>query len=496
MKKRGGLGELAFQMRHRLLYRGRFKSASRSCQRVGRSIALWGVLQEAQRIKKGNVQMSEKLMAGASKIDITPKDNVWMDGMIRSHESEGVHDPLFARALVVSPDGKNKKNAVVIVSCDICAVDADLITNHIRKTASDKTGIPAENMIIAATHTHSGPATQGILNPKAEKYTDEEFIPKVIQAICQASDDLRPATMGYGRGEETTVSHYRRLWTKEGKIIMNWEPYPAENIIGPAEEADNEVGVVKIVSANNPDSVIATVYNHAGHPNVMSGDNFMISADYPGLASKIIEDKFGGIAMFLNGAQGTMDIDGLKDRDWEGVTRTGTALGKAVMDIASKIKTQKTAAKIKSISVKFTVPYRTITSEELSWARKVIAESGGKFAPLADGVGDDYKACLLLKLNEKKGKSISLETVGIALGEVALISFPGELYNEIGAKIKKQSPFKYTYIVVCANDHTGYFPTKKAIGEGGYCVDTRNCDTTAEEIIIENALDILNKLAK
>ena len=433
------------------------------------------------------------LMVGTAKIDITPKKTVWMDGMIRAHASEGVHDPLFARALVVSPDDKNKKTSVVIVSCDVCIAEADPLLDNIRKVASDKTGIPAENMIIACSHTHSGPALCGGLGPKAEEYTDEEFLPKVIEAIYQASNTLEPATIGYNRGEETTVSHYRRLWTKDGKIVMNWEPYPAEEIVGPAEEIDNEVGVMKIVSANNPDSVIATIYNHAGHPNVMSGDNYMISADYPGLASKIVEDEFGGIAMFLNGAQGSSDIDGLKDRDWEGVTRTGTAMGEAVIDIAAQITSQQTV-KVKTVLQKFTVPYRAITSEELSWAKKIMAESNGTLTVLADGVGDDYKAGLYLTLNEKKGESIGLEMTGIAFGDIAFISFPGELFNEIGVKIKKQSPFKYTYIVVCANDSTGYYPTKKAISEGGYAVDTRKCDETAEEIVIKNSLDLLNNL--
>jgi neutral ceramidase len=352
-----------------------------------------------------------------------------------------------------------------------------------------------ENMIIACTHTHSGPAIHGFFNPRADKYTEEEFVPKIVQAICRANDSLRPAIIGYARGEETTISHYRRLWTKEGKIIMNWEPYPPENIIGPAEDADNEVGVVKIVSADDPSVVIATVYNHAGHPNVMSGENFMISADYPGLASQIVENKLGGVAMFLNGAQGTLDIDGLKDRDWEGVTRTGTALGNAVLEIAAPIKAQKVET-IKAVSRKFTIPYRTITPAELSWAKKVMAESSGAVVTLADGVGDDYKAGLLLRLNEQKGKSINLELVGIAIGSVALVGFPGELYNEIGVKIKRQSPFKYTYIVDLANDYTGYYPTKKALGEGGYCVETRNCGDTAEELIIKNSLDVLNELAK
>jgi hypothetical protein len=264
-------------------------------------------------------------MVGAGKVDITPQGNVWMDGMIRTHESEGVHDPLFARVVVFVPDGDKSKGAV-LVSCDVCAVDAPYI-KELRKAASTKTGIPAENMIIAATHTHSGPALHGFFNPCAEDYRDKELIPKVIQAICDAAKGLKPAAVGCGTGVEETISYYRRLWTKQKTILMNWEEYPADQIVGPAEDADNDVAVVKIVSADDPSSVIATIYNHAGHPNVMSGENFMISADYPGLSSKIVEDKFGGIAMFTNGAQGSVDIDGLKDRDWEGVDRTGTALG-------------------------------------------------------------------------------------------------------------------------------------------------------------------------
>jgi hypothetical protein len=84
--------------------------------------------------------------------------------------------------------------------------------------------------------------------------------------------------------------------------------------------------------------------------------------------------------------------------------------------------------------------------------------------------------------------------VGIALGDVAFLSFPGEVFNEIGAKVKKQSPFKCTCFVDLANNYTGYYPTKKAIGEGGYAVDTRNCDESAEEIIINKSLEMLKEL--
>ena len=431
------------------------------------------------------------LMASAVKVDITPRVGGNLDGMPRAHGSEGIHDPLFVRALVISP-GEEKDKKVVLVSCEVGTLEA-ADADEVRKTASEKTGIPVENMMIACTHTHSGPATHGFFNPKDEKYIQATFIPKIIQAICEANDSLRPATIGWSRGIEDTISHYRRLLAKDGKIIMNWEEYPVENIIGPVEEGDPEVGVVKIVSTETPESVIATIYNHAGHPNVMSGENFLISADYPGRASEIIEGKSGGIAVFLNGAQGSVDIDGLKDRDWEGVERTGSALGNVVVDVVSKIRPE-ADVKVTATSQKFNVPIRSMTPEEVGWAKKIMEKSTGEVVTLRDGVGDEWKANLFLELEKKKGTPISMEMVGIGIGEVAFLSFPGELFTEIGKNIKRQSPFKYTYLVDLANGYTGYFPTKKAIGEGGYAVETRNCDVTAEEIIMKNGLEILKKL--
>lgn len=431
------------------------------------------------------------LLAGVSKVDITPEIGGWMDGMPRSHGSEGIHDPLFARALVIVND-KNNNEKIVIVSCDVCSIQL-FTANEVRKSISEKTSIPVENMIIACTHTHSGPATHGFFGPADEKYIKERFMPKIIRAVCEANGSLRPAAIGRAVGKEDTISYYRRLRTKEGKIIMNWEEYPQDKIVGPAEDGDPEVGVLKVVSSDNPESVIAVLYNHAGHPNVMSGENFLISADYPGLASKVIEEKCGGIAMFLNGTQGSVDIDGLKDRDWKGVDRTGTALGTVVAGIAGKIKPEDNV-KIAATSRKFDIPVRNMTSGEINWAKKIVEKSTGEAVTLRDGIGDEWTAKLFLELNRKKGTQTSMEMVGIAVGDTAFVSFPGELFTEIGKNIKKQSPFKHTYIIDLANGYAGYFPTKKAINEGGYEVEIRNHDVSAEEIIMKNSMDILKKL--
>jgi len=434
----------------------------------------------------------KKLAVGTAKADITPQVKVWMDGMPRNHESEGVHDHIFARALVISPDGDDVRSSFVLVSCDVCAVDEET-TDEIKKAVSEKTGIPAENMVIAATHTHSGPALHGFFNPKARQYETEEFMPKLIQVICQANQALAPAKIGWANGAEDTINYYRRLRTKDGKIIMNWEEFSPDQITGPAEEGDPELGVLKIVSAGDPESVFAIIYSHAGHPNVMSGENFQISGDYPGLSSRILEEKYGGVALFLNAANGSMDIDGLKDRNWEGVDRTGAALADATAAVAENI-TPKQEAKFAVTTRKFTVPTRQITPEELAWAREIMQNASGEIVTLVDGVGDEWKAELFLSLDQKKGSSIPLEMTGIAIGEVAFLSFPGELFTEIGRKIKTRSPFPYTYFIGLANGYNGYFPTTKAISEGGYAVETRNCDADAEDIIIKQSLEILDEL--
>ena len=82
----------------------------------------------------------------------------------------------------------------------------------------------------------------------------------------------------------------------------------------------------------------------------------------------------------------------------------------------------------------------------------------------------------------------------LALGDSALLTFPGELYTEIGQHIKAHSPFRRTFIIGLANGYVGYVPTRKAIGEGGYAEDTRHVDETAEQFVVEHSLALLHHL--
>ncbi len=428
------------------------------------------------------------MLAGAARTDITPAGSVWMDGMLRDHPSQGVHDPLHARCLVLSATGEVSE-AVAVVVLDVCALSTD-DNQAMRRRVAERTGLPAERVILAATHTHSGPAAKGFFNDKEVVWV-EQLAEAVVAVVTEALAGRTAVAVGCGSGTETTISHYRRLLAKDGHVIMNWEPYTEDEVVGPLGVIDPEVGVLIAVRADQSGQVVGTLFNHAGHPNVMSGDNLLLSAEYPGLACRLVEEFFGfGVAIFANGAQGTMDIDGLRDRDWAGMDRVGHALAEAVKAVEPSLD-YRSPLPLAVARRAYDVPARQITDDEWSWAQRILAETGGKVQALADGVGDDYLAVLYRDLRARQDHPIVIEQTCVAIGETALLTFPGELYTEIGQEVKRRSPFKQTWIIGLANGHIGYVPTRVAITEGGYAEDTRGVDAAAADLIINHSLALL-----
>jgi len=430
------------------------------------------------------------MQAGLARIEITPPGPIRMEGMLRAHDSTGVHDPIFAKALVLS-NGPQPADAFAVVALDVCAMSAESCRT-IRALVEKRTGISFDRIIVAAKHNHSGPATRNSQNERETNYV-RSLEQKVVALIEDAAGRLEPAAIGCASGREETISHYRRLLADDGHVVMNWEPWPAERIIRPLGVIDPEVGVLKIVSADGKNRLLGVLFNHAGHPNVMSGDNYLISPDYPGRAEVLLEKKFGALAIFVNGAQGTMDIDGLRDRDWAGVERAGRALADAVAGTLAEV-TPRTTIRLRNGVCRYTVPARKISDKEKTWAETIVKQTGGMVKPVADGVGDDYKAALFLRLLKAQDQAIDLEQTCLAMDDCAFISFPGELFTEIGQRIKAASPFRHTYILGLANGSIGYVPTREAIRQGGYEPLVRRVDASAAEIIEEQSLSLLRRV--
>lgn len=434
------------------------------------------------------------MKAGAARIDITPSYPVWMAGMIRSHQSTGVRHKLYAKAVALS-SGNRPEDIFIIASADVCFL-SKVHGAQICASITGRSGVPPENIILAAIHNHSGPATIGASFGSCgheEKEYSISLASLIAEVVLQAIHNMSPALVGCGSGVEDTISHYRRLLAKDGHVIMNWEPYTPDQIVGPLGKIDPEVGVLKALAADTGRKPLALLFNHAGHPNVMSGDNYLLSAEYPGMAEALLERRLGGTAVFVNGAQGTMDIDGLKDRDWAGMERVANALAEAVVQTSAMIEVRPDVV-VRGGFASYRVPARRISQKELAWAESILAATKGKIASLPDGVGDDYKAALLKQLHSVQQTPHQFEQACIIIGDTAWLSFPCELFTEIGMRIKQASPFAHTYLIGLANGSIGYVPTREAIRQGGYEPATRSVDDSAGEIIFEQSTALLKRL--
>ena len=373
----------------------------------------------------------------------------------RRQGNEGIHDDLHARAVVLD-DGETK---VAIVSCDLIGFSLDSIAT-IRALAEGMTGIPGKHMLIAATHTHSGPA-MGILRMRTQ---DPEWVSivekKVAGAIAEAHANLAGATLGIGIGN-AQIGINRRERTPGGGMKLGRNP------TGPL---DADVGVIRVETTNA--EPIASIIHHACHPVVLGGKNNHVSADFPGVATGFVEGATPGVrALFINGCAGNINSEPVGGT-FADARRLGTILG------AEALKTYEAIGLSPDVRIRCAAEEVEVPLQALPPA----AEMEAMVAQRAEALGADVSAerfesdhlvayardvIAERQLPEQK-QSRMIEMQAIALGGAVLVTTPGETFLEIGQAIQAGSPFEHTLVTGYTNGVIGYIPTAKAFDEGGY----------------------------
>lgn len=256
-----------------------------------------------------------EMLAGVAKVDITDRTGP-------------VNDPCFAKALVL----KSGDTMAVVITLDAVAVGGiGRVGNGFMATVRaglNELGIPASNVVVNASHCH------GIVRGDLE--------PLVIQAVKEAVKNLVPVKAGSGIGSETRISENRRLKMKDGSTVDMRRAYsmPKDEEVASVGPIDPQVGLLCLDRMDG--TPLAVLYQFACHP-IMNPPSKGCSADYPGFASKVIEEALGGGAMafFVQGCGG--DINPVRYKE---VTRTadaeplGTMLGATVLAAARKIETK------------------------------------------------------------------------------------------------------------------------------------------------------------
>lgn len=431
---------------------------------------------------------------GAAAVVITPPDGTPMAGYYRKRLSEGTLDDLYSKAVVFERDGV--KAAIVV--CDILTLPRHTIESA-RKLIEQQIGIPGQNVMIAATHSHTSPVVSGENTrdkldggdtEPARKFT--ENLPKLIaQSVAKANRKLAPARGSATSAYEDGISFNRRFWMRDGSVSWN-PPKQDKNIIRPAGPIDPEIGFLYF---DTPEAKpLASVVNFALHADTTGGQKF--SADYMGHLSRLLAETKGNdmLTLFALGACGNINH---RDITWadnqKGVQesfRIATSLAGAINRSWAKLEPFDTSKlQIRSEIVK--LPTAPINDEDIAKANEVLNRLTDQKTTFAEQV----KAFQVLDIAAKKGSPLEVEVQVITLGnDVAFVSLPGEVFVELGLSIKKASPFKHTIIVELANGSIGYIPNKSAYPEGQYEVLSARCAAGSGEMLVTAALKLLNEL--
>jgi neutral ceramidase len=426
------------------------------------------------------------LSGGVARVDITPVAGLPMAGFPhlnrqlpsapkdtagyfgRQGYAEGVHDPLYARVLVL----ENGQQKVVLISLDLIVV-TQAMTDAIRAAIHEAIGVAPQSILIGATHTHAGPDLFGWDSP-IDPSVLTEMNKQIVFAACQADANRRPVRVGWGDGQLDAITINRR------------DP---EN--GPI---DPSVGVMLVASDDDEEEVLAVVVNFGVHPVMLSAINLLYSGDLPGYAMTAVERIYpNAVSLFMNGAAGNINPIAYP---WEGEPKQNVipVFREAWHKGLPHPRTFRNTARLGHILASVVV--RTI--EQIGKMESTLSLGGASertALPLREA--SELAQCLaFMAMGEEFGQdqiidgNFMTEVQAIAIGDRLYVGLPGEPFVELGFEVQRRLAPMHAYIIGCANDDPRYILPAEAYLDNRYETWGSILASGSGEMLVEAAVRV------
>ena len=455
--------------------------------------------------------MNKDFRVGYASVNINPPLGSALFGYYVKRIASGYLDDLEASAISLSSGNKR----FLIISIDSCSINKELV-NKINAAIEEATGIPRENVLISATHTHTGPFSSKPGGFAAGE-NEEEIVIRYVQFLTNRIKDLailslqtlKPAKMGYAIGRAPDrIAYIRRYKMKDG-TTQTCPPIEDPNIDHPIGELDQRVNVIRF-DREGAESVV--ILNYGIHADTVNGD--MVSSDWCGWTRRTLEKALDGTkCLCIMGAQGDVgstnvhplpgdmnDTEISFDNEMKspGMARfVGRALAGTVLQVFDKV-AYIDVDDIDVIHWKIAIPANNPSPEQMPEARRI--------KELHDSGRDDlipYEAMELTTVVAEANRMIRLEKgpyefpaelMALRIGNLVLSTIPGEPFTNIGERIKELGGFEIIVPCALSNGSMGYFPNNSAYDEGGYETRTSSFKKGVADVIVNESVAMLKEL--
>lgn len=442
------------------------------------------------------------LMAGFSRVDITPPLGTVINGYFNIRKADGVLDPLEASCLALSC----KDKTVLLMALDNLGIPQAYL-KPMQEAVCAATGLPRKALFIHCTHSH----TAGAVGAKWEQPLNvayrKELEKLLSQAATQALADRKPARMGWRTAKLPGLAFSRRFRMKDGSVRTN-PGIGNPDILEPLGGPDDSLRLLRFDRAE--DSLVLMQFGM--HPDSVGGTK--LSADWPGFARRTFEQAIPNAkVLFFNGAEGdigvqnvfpqpgdmndlTLDFDDVY-RGYDATRRYGRILAGTALQIYDIVSYVDVAA-LSFAQATVKVPANVPSPEEMPLAKKYAAlhnEDKDDQIPYTGMQLTTVVAEALRMVRLENGPScFEMPLSAVSIGPIALMGIPGEPFAAISKGVQEVPGFETVLLTCNTNGYEGYFPMEDSYAEGGYEARSSNFRAGVGELLIRESRQLLKSL--
>ena len=445
---------------------------------------------------------------GYGRTDITPLTSVPLAGYGNATQrmSQNVLDPQMATCIAITDENEN---TVLMISYDQQRA-SDITVEVARPMISEATGVPQEHIMLAGTHTHSGPDLTLPNNEAIARYIPY-FNEQLVNAAVAAMADRTPVTAMEAGSIETErmnfVRHYSYIDPSDGQEKYFGDSFGTQTLNETTKhitEADPTMYVIKIARQDAKDVVLVNWRAHPSSTGYSNGPLKNISADFVGTFRDAMEARLDCNFIYFNGACGNINSSSRIPGEVKvsGNNERGSVLADYAISCLENNMESIAPGEVKITQNILDMEINHDMDSMVTQAKVVQAvwqqtnnnaeaiEAGKPY-----GIRSPYHASAIIS-NANREKSVDVELNAISIGEhLSFITFPGELFDDLTEYIEVESPFDYTLTMCYANGMRGYIPTAYAFEYTSYETDCCWFKEGCGEVFRDNLLELLEQLA-